>query len=339
MITIGKTVYLLSEGTYIHCDNETITFELKDGRKQSLAYHVVSEIIVFYNTTLSSYLMYQCSINKIIIHYVSHYGTYMGCFTGILTGNVLLLKKQFDMINTDRSIDYVRNLLCAKIKNSVWVLNYFGHHSNNREFIKSAVEQLRSKLVLLQDMSSIDDMRLLEAGAASVYFSVFDYLLKTDDELMWFYKRSRRPPLNNVNALLSFFYTFATSISASALLCRGLNSECGYLHTLRSGRHSLACDLVEEFRACVVDRFVITIINRKEVVSSDFYHDNAGIRLTDDARQKLLQKWESYLDTTTVVHHLYNKTFTLRVLFYEQAQLLAQYVRGDIDEYPPFFMK
>ena len=339
MITVGKTNYLLSEGTYIHCDDDTIMFELKNGIKQSLAYHVISEIIIFYNTTLSSYVMYKCSINKIIIHYISHYGSYIGCFQGTLTGNVLLAKRQFDMINTDRETVYVKNLLCAKIRNSIWLLNYFGHHSSNKDKIKIVVNRMKEQIFTLRNMTDINDMRIVEANTASMYFSVFDYLLKTDDSDMLFVNRSRRPPLNNTNALLSFFYTFATTICTSALLCAGLNSECGYLHTLRSGRHSLACDLVEEFRSCIVDRFVITIINRKEVVSSDFCHSNDGIRLTDDARKKLLQKWEHYLDTTNIVHPLYGKTISVRILFYEQARFLAQYIRGDIDEYPAFFMK
>lgn len=339
MHNIGKTVYLLTEGTYIHCEDDAITFEMSDGRKQKLAYHVISEIIIFYNTTLSSYVMYQCSKHQIIVSYVSVYGNYRGSFIGGFTGNVLLRKKQFDMVDTDRAADYVRNLIGAKLYNSIWTLSYFGHHNDNKDAIKLVIDRLRKDIDALKTMTDITDMRLLEANAAADYFSVFDLLLKTDDEDMKFEKRSRRPPLNNTNALLSFFYTLAMNISGSALLCRGLDSECGYLHTLRSGRNSLACDLVEEFRACIVDRFVITVINRKEVVPSDFEHNNDGIRLTKDARKKLLQKWEQYLDTTFVQHRLYDKKLSLKTLFYEQAQLLAQYIREDISEYPPFLMK
>ena len=339
MFSIGKTVYLLHEGTYIYCDDSAITFKLADGRKQSLAYHVVSEIIIFYNTTLSVYLMKMCTEHHIIIHYVSPYGRYIGCFLGDYSGNVVLRKKQFEMLNElDKSLDYVRNLLCAKFKNSIWTLQYF-HHIKDNTAVKPVIKELRNDVLLLRDMTSVNDMRLLEANAANSYFSVFDDLLKISDADMQFAKRSRRPPLNNVNALLSLFYTLATSIADSALICRGLDSECGYLHVLRSGRRSLACDLVEEFRSCVVDRFVIAIINRKEVVSSDFRHDNDGIRLSDDAKKRLFSKWEQYLDDTEVTHMLYDKKLSLRCLFYEQALLLAQYIRGDISVYPPFFMK
>ena len=304
-----------------------------------MAYHVVGQIIIFYNTTLSSYVMYQCSKHHILISYISSYGTYYGSFIGSETGNVLLRKKQFDMIGSDAAVNYVRNLIGAKLYNSVWLLSYFGHHNDNKDAIRTVIARLRSNIDKLRDVTGIDDMRILEANSASEYFSVFDLLLKTDDINMSFNKRTKRPPLNNTNALLSFLYTIATNFCCSALLCRGLDPECGYLHTLRSGRNSLACDLIEEFRACIIDRFVISIINRKEIVSTDFEHGNDGIRLIDTARKKLLQKWEIYLDSTFVQHRLYDKKLSLRVLFYEQAQLLAQYIRGDISKYPPFLMK
>lgn len=283
--------------------------------------------------------MYQCSKHHILISYISSYGTYYGSFIGSETGNVLLRKKQFDMIGSDAAVDYVRNLIGAKLYNSVWLLSYFGHHNDNKDAIRTVIARLRFNIDKLRDMTDIDDMRILEANSASEYFSVFDLLLKTDDINMSFNKRTKRPPLNNTNALLSFLYTIATNFCCSALLCRGLDPECGYLHTLRSGRNSLACDLIEEFRACIIDRFVISIINRKEIVSTDFEHGNDGIRLIDTARKKLLQKWEIYLDSTFVQHRLYDKKLSLRVLFYEQAQLLAQYIRGDISKYPPFLMK
>ena len=283
--------------------------------------------------------MYQCSKHHILISYISSYGTYYGSFIGSETGNVLLRKKQFDMIGSDAAVNYVRNLIGAKLYNSVWLLSYFGHHNDNKDAIRTVIARLRSNIDKLRDVTGIDDMRILEANSASEYFSVFDLLLKTDDINMSFNKRTKRPPLNNTNALLSFLYTIATNFCCSALLCRGLDSECGYLHTLRSGRNSLACDLIEEFRACIIDRFVISIINRKEIVSTDFEHGNDGIRLIDTARKKLLQKWEIYLDSTFVQHRLYDKKLSLRVLFYEQAQLLAQYIRGDISKYPPFLMK
>ena len=339
MIQIGKTVYLFTEGTYIFCEDDTITFKLNDGRQQRLAFHVVSQIIIFYRTTLSSYIMYQCSKHNIIIIYISPHGKYYGQFNGELSGNVLLRKKQFDMIDTQKATEYVRTELAGKFCNSIWLLKYCLHHNTNKETIQQVVHDLQTGLQNLQNMSTIDDMRILEANMASRYFSIFDLLLKNPNEDLKFMKRTQHPPQNNCNAVLSLFYTMMTAICESALKTRGLDSECGYLHVLRSGRHSLACDLVEEFRSCVVDRFIITLINRKEIISSDFISDTQGIRLSDDARKKIFQKWENYLDNTVVHYKLYDKKLSLRIVVYEQAQLLAQYIRGDISAYPPFIMQ
>lgn len=242
------------------------------------------------------------------------------------------------MIDTDKAIGYVKNEIAGKIQNCSWFLSYQAHHSNNKEQIRSSVEKLRSYKKELKSYNDINEIRLLEARAASEYFSTFDYLIKSDDLNMLFDKRSKRPPLNNVNTLLSFFYTFLNMLCCSALISNGLDPECGYLHILRSGRNSLACDLMEEFRSCIVDRFVITMINRKEIISSDFEHNVDGIKITEDAKHTLVPKWDSYLDNTKVFHKFYNQEFTLRILVYEQARLLAQYIRGDIEKYTPFLM-
>lgn len=338
MWSVGRTIYLVSEGSYVRCNDVTITVDMKDGSSHSVGYDAISQIVIFYDaTTLSAYVMRCCAEHLITIHYISCYGKYIGSFMGDKTGNVLLRRLQFQMIGSSKSLELVRNLLCAKFRNAAWLLKYFGYHNTQKNKIDNVVDSIRVCTKSLKLLQSIDDMRVLEAQVAKLYYSCFDDLLKVED--FCFEKRSQRPPLNEMNALLSFFYTMCTTICDSALLVKGLDAECGYLHTLRSGRKSLACDLVEEFRACIVDRFVISIINRKEVVLSDFLNENGKIRLNDDKRKILLQKWTEYLNHTMVKHRLYDKEISLKILMYEQAQLLAQYVRGDIDAYPAFFMK
>ncbi len=337
MYQVERTLFILTENVYIHCDNERIAVE-SNGKKYYLGFGTIESIIIFTDTTtLSVYTMHNCSEHKITIHYISKSGKYMGSFYGCESGNVLLRKLQFEMIDTEKASKYVKNLLAAKMKNSVWNLKYFGHHSEKKDEINKTCDQIIQIIKKLKNEADINNMRLMEATCARLYFSMFDYLIKIDD--MKFQERSRRPARNCFNALLSFFYTLMTSVCDSALLVRGLDAECGYLHTLRSGRHSLACDLVEEFRAYVVDKFVITIVNRKQVKASDFINENGKIILTDDARKKLIGIWDAYLNTTMVHHDLYNKDMSLKILVYEQAQLLAQYIRGDISEYPPFYAK
>lgn len=333
---LGKTVYLTTEGTYIHCEDSTITFEMTNGVKQSIAYNAINNIVIFYNTTLSTYLMYYCSKYNIVISYISSLGQYRGCFIGNNNGNVLLRKKQFEMLNTEKSLKYVQNLIGAKIYNSIWLLKYFAHHNEYKDDILKVVDTLQIGKSKVKTLLNIDEIRILEANMAMQYYSCFDKLLKVKDTHLLFEKRSKRPPLNACNALLSLLYTLTTTLCESALLVYGLDSECGFMHALRAGRHSLACDLVEEFRSCVVDRFVITILNRKEIEFTDFEDTTEGFKLTKDGKKKLFTKWEHYLNNTEINHKLYDKKLTLKLIIYEQAQLLAQYVREDISEYPPF---
>lgn len=338
MYHVERTLYILNDKAHIYCDNDRIAIDI-DGNKYYFGYDNIESIVIFTNkTTLSVYTMRNCAEHKITIHYVSEAGKFMGSFVGYENGNVLLRKMQFDMIGTEKATGYVQNVLAAKLKNSVWLLKTAGHHSAEKDKIKQSCNEILRIRDEMKNELCLDNLRLMEANAARLYFSVFDDLIKADDD-MKFEKRTYRPALNNFNALLSFFYTMMTSLCESALCVRGLDSECGYLHTLRSGRHSLACDLVEEFRAVIVDRFVLTMVNRKQVTARDFTNDNGKILLSDEARKKLLSLWEGYLNSKTVHHNLLDKDMSLKVLVYEQAQLLAQFIREDISEYPPFFAK
>lgn len=338
MYQIGKTLFVISCKVYLYCDNACVIVRTEDDIKYRFGYSMLSQIVLFYeDTVLSAYVMNRCAEHKITIHYVSKYGRYLGSFLGYKNGNVMLRRCQFLMIGTEKSVGYVRNLVAGKIRNSMWFLQYFGHHSSYLVEIEKARVSLKNLLLSLKGLDRIDDIRLVEMNAARVYFSVFDYLIKVTDPLMKFENRSKHPPLNYFNALLSFFYTMLLTLCESALVVRGLDVECGYLHTLRSGRASLACDLMEEFRACIVDRFVLTIVNRGEVKASDFEYDNGCIRLSETARKKLLMKWDSFLNKTVVRHKLYGKDVSYKILVYEQAQYLAQYIRGDMLEYPPFY--
>lgn len=337
MTKVGKTIYLFNDEGCIHAKEEALVVKTKE-KEHKFPYGSVASIVIFGDTSLTTPVIYQCISHNIVIHCISTYGNYRGCFQGMPTGNVVLRKKQFDMIGTDREVHYAKNEIAGKIQNSIWFLSYQAHHNLNKEQIDLSIARLRSYKKDLKMYDDLDDIRLLEARSASEYFSTFDYLIKLDDENMSFIRRSKRPPLNNVNVLLSFFYTMLNALCYSALVTKGLDPECGYLHVLRSGRNSLACDLMEEFRSCTVDHFVITLINRKEVSSSDFEHNVDGIKLANDACCTLIRKWDDYLDNTKVLHKYYNQKFSLRILIYEQAHLLAQFIRGDIEEYPPFLM-
>ena len=208
----------------------------------------------------------------------------------------------------------------------------------NADALYLVADRLKNHISKLPELEKIEDLRIAEANAASEYFSVFDNMLKHDDESMSFRKRTRRPPENNCNAIMSLLYTLFTGDCVAALAGNGLDVYKGYLHTVRAGRKSLACDLVEEFRACIVDKFIITMINRRQLTGNDFQKDAAGIKLKHASLQRVLQEWEKY-KAKEIVHPLYRKKYEQKVLPYLQAQLMAQYIRGDIPEYPPFIWK
>ena len=205
----------------------------------------------------------------------------------------------------------------------------------NKSRIDNALEKIKGLIEELRKADTIDRIRGLEGTISQIYFGTFDYMLKTQDLSMQFEKRSRRPPENNVNAMLSLLYTLLTLNCVAALETFGLDSYMGYLHELHPGRESLAMDLVEEFRAPLVDRFVLTLINRKQIKGEDFERTLNGVMIREKSRKVLLELWEKEKENN-VFFPLYKKSVPKKVLPYLQAQLMSQYIRGDIEEYPPW---
>lgn len=209
---------------------------------------------------------------------------------------------------------------------------------NKKSHLIDAINKIDSNIKLLKDLDNIDSIRGLEGAVATIYFNVFDDMLKTDNEKMFFIKRSKRPPENNCNALLSLFYTLLTLNITSALEVYGLDSSLGYMHTLRPGRASLSLDLIEELRSPIVDKFVINLINLKQISDKDFENKEEGIKLKENSLKKVLNLWEQYKENE-VYYSLYKTKVKIKNIPYLQAQLLAQTIRGDIKQYPPFKWK
>ena len=207
--------------------------------------------------------------------------------------------------------------------------------ATDAEALNRVISNMASLIAKLKDAANVDMIRGIEGQASSEYFSVFDRMLKTHDPAMKFEKRSKHPPENNCNAVLSLLYTILTLNCASALQAFGLDPYLGYLHTMQPGRLSLACDLVEEFRAVFVDHFVITMINRKQIQSKDFERFGEQIKLKDEARKNILKLWQDSLEEKEL-YPIENKYYAKKYFVYLQAQLLAQVIRGDIIDYPPY---
>lgn len=336
MRQINKTIYVLNDDYYIHCENEALVFRKKNEEICRIPSLGIEQIIIFGNTTVSSYLIGYCCKHNILLSYVTKYGNYQGSFYGEMNGNVLLRKKQYSLFNTDQERQIAKNIVLGKAINSRHTLLRAAKNAKEEEksAINIACDKIRELIEKVIMADSISSIRGLEGVIADIYFAQFDKMIKTNDSTMLFVKRSRKPPLNNCNAALSLLYTLATLNCVSAIECAGLDSEFGFLHALRSGRHSLACDLVEEFRSCMVDRYVIKMINLRKITSNDFENDGSGIRFKEKKLNEFLNEWEDY-KSQELEHPLYKKKIQIKAIPYIQAQLLAENIRGDISEYPP----
>ena len=339
MFKVNRVLYILSDKTYIHCELESFVIKTDGKEKSRIPANLISQIVIFGNTSVSNYFIKYCSEHKILVSYVSEFGTYYGGLRGKTVGNVLLRQRQYRVYDNQESrIKIARNIVLGKTLNTIKVLEYSAKDARgemNKNELNSAREKIEKMITELKDADSLERIRGLEGTIGQNYFSVFDCMIKTKEQNMLFVKRSRRPPENNTNAMLSFLYTLLTLNCVAALETFGLDSYMSFLHELHPGRESLAMDLVEEFRAPLVDRFVITLINRGQFKGEDFTATAEGVVLNDLSRKRLLELWEREKEEK-VFHPLYNKTVTKKLLPYLQAQLLSQHIRGDIDEYPPW---
>jgi CRISPR-associated protein Cas1 len=336
MKRVNKTLYIINDGYYLHCESDAIVIRRDDTELMRVPAISIEQIVIMGNATVSSFLVGYCCQHNILLSYVSEFGKYYGSFLGEQNGNVLLRQKQYSLYHTSEEVCIAKNIVLGKSINSRHTLLRALKNADegNGEKISKASEKILNLIKNLLSAETVDSIRGIEGSIADIYFGVFDNMLKVKDSKMLFVKRSRRPPENCCNAMLSLLYTFLTLNCVSALETAGLDSEFGYLHALRSGRHSLACDLVEEFRSAMVDRFVITMINRKQVSYDDFENDESGIHFKKNKMNKFLQEWEKY-KSEEVEHPIFKTKVPIKVFPYIQAQLLAQTIRGDISEYPP----
>lgn len=340
MKKLGNTLYILTSGSYLYCQNETIAVKIGGEDKVRIPAHTIDSIVCLTNTTVSSPFIAFCGEHGIGLSFHSDSGRFYGRIYGAVNGNVLLRKKQFMILETPESASIVRNILTGKLSNC---RNLLQRSARNTTVEKSAVlidsaVMLQNQLELLQTAESIDSMRGIEGAAATIYFRAFDNMLKTDDPDLRFEKRTRRPPENRVNALLSFVYMIMKNDVQSALESVGLDPAVGYLHTLRPGRPSLALDMMEELRSSLCDRFVISLINLRQIQSDDIGIESNEYRLSDKAKRIVIDSWQKR-KKEEIEHPYLREKIPIGLIPYCQAMLLARYMRGDLDGYPPFLWR
>lgn len=331
-----NTLYLLTPNSYLFCRNETIAVKVGGVEKNAVPAKDIEAIVCFGQMTVSTPLLEFCGKRGISVTFLSPQGHYCGRFYGPLSGNVLLRKKQYESINqVEFSNQLVRDILFGKIRNSKMVLLRVARkQSGDAVSLTQAVNQLSDLAAQLESCDCIDSMRGIEGAAATIYFSRFDTMLHSPAGFR-FESRSRRPPRNEVNAVLSFVYTLLTREISSALETVGLDPAAGYLHTLRPGRPSFALDLIEELRAPLCDRFTLSLFNLGQLGEKDFNSDSEAVFLNDRGRRTVLTSWQKR-KMETVQHPFLQEKIPVGMIPYAQAMLFARVIRGDLDRYPPF---
>ena len=331
-----NTLYLLTPDSYLFCRNETIAVKVGGVEKSAVPAKDIEAIVCFGQMTVSTPLLEFCGKRGISITFLSPHGQFCGRFYGPVSGNVLLRKKQYESISQPEfAARLVRDLLLGKIRNSKTVLlRAARNHQEAAPLLTHAADHLSELACQLESCDLVDSMRGIEGAAATIYFSQFDSMLHSPHGFR-FEARSRRPPRNEVNALLSFVYTLLPREISSALEAVGLDPAAGYLHTLRPGRPSFALDLIEELRAPLCDRFALSLLNLGQLGEKDFESDSEAVFLNDRGRRTVLTSWQKR-KAETVQHPFLREKIPIGMIPYAQAMLFARVLRGDLDRYPPF---
>ncbi|MEF2563029.1 MAG: type I-C CRISPR-associated endonuclease Cas1c [Negativibacillus sp.] len=334
-----NTLYVLTPESYLFCRNENVCIRIGENEKLCVPALTIDSIVCFGKMTVSTPLLEYCGEHGISVTFVSETGRFMGRFYGPVSGNVLLRKRQYESMQDEKFCrQLVQSILLAKLRNSKMVLMRASRSekaSVDKQKLLHGVEQLSQAVENLLLCEDIDSMRGVEGAAATVYFARFDDMLNGNPGGFRFESRSRRPPRNEVNAALSFTYMLLTSLTQSAMETVGLDPAAGYLHTLRPGRASFALDLVEELRAPLCDRFVLSLFNKGQLSSADFDRDEEAVLLNERGRRTLLSNWQRRKQEI-ILHPFLGEKVQIGMIPYVQAMLFARVLRGDLDEYPPF---
>lgn len=333
-----NTLYITRQESYLHKERETIIIKQGNDKLGQFPSLTVGNIICFGQVSVSPFLMGHCAEEGIGLAFYTEYGKFLARVQGKQTGNVLLRRAQYRWADIpEKTLSIARLIIAAKIANSRAVLLRELRNHGENELLAGAAKQLASSLRNIQSAKTNEMIMGIEGDAASAYFSVFNELLRVKE--FAFNGRVRRPPTDPVNALLSFVYSLITQECVSALQGVGLDPFVGFLHKDRPGRASLALDMLEEFRASWADRFVLTLINLKQVQLTDFVMESSGaVRLTDDARKRLLVSYQERKQDE-MIHPYFQEKISIGLLPHCQALLLARHIRGDMEYYTPFLVK
>jgi len=339
-----NTLFVTTQNAYLARDGETVLVRVEQENRLRVPIHTLESIVCFGHVLCSPPLLGMCAERCVSVSFLTEHGKFLARVQGPVRGNVLLRRQQYRLADDPAATAAIaRSVVLAKVANSRTVLMRAAREradSNGIAELDGAASQLGRLLPSLEAAKNmVATVRGLEGDAARLYFGAFDHLITANKDAFPFRDRSRRPPLDNVNALLSFLYTLLAHDVAAALETVGLDPAVGYLHEDRPGRPGLALDLMEELRAFLADRLALSLINRRQVTPDGFRRTESGAVLMDDAtRKEVLLAWQKRKQEE-LTHPFLEERIAIGLLPYVQALLLARHVRGDLDAYPAFFWR
>ncbi len=338
-----NTLFVTTQGAYVSKYGEALQVKLGEETRLQLPLHTLGGIVCFGLVNISPWLMHACAERGIAISFLSEQGKFLARVLGFTPGNVLLRREQYRRADDEsRSAVIARNLVTAKVANARTVLlrsvrDY--PEGQGRAAVQAAAARLAHTIQQVQAADRLDLIRGIEGESASIYFAVFGHLITGQPDGFAFTGRNRRPPLDPVNALLSFLYAMLGHDARAACEAAGLDSQVGFLHRDRPGRPGLALDLIEEFRPFLADRLALTLINRQQVHAKGFRKtESGGVEMSEDTRKTVLIAYQKRKQDE-ITHPFLGEQTTVGLLIHLQARLLARLLRGDLDAYPAFVWK
>lgn len=338
----GNTLYVTTQGAYLSKNGETVEVLVDGSSRLKIPLHTLDGIVCFGQVSVSPFLMGACAERDVAVSFLTEHGRFLACVRGPISGNVLLRREQYRRADDPaKSAVLAHAFITGKIANSRAVLRRTArdHPAKvNASLLGETADSLTRCLAQTRN-APVDVLRGIEGDAARCYFSVFGELITRNRQAFAFNGRSRRPPLDPVNCLLSFLYTLLCHDCRSALEAVGLDPQVGFLHRDRPGRPSMALDLMEEFRPVISDRVTLSLINLGQVQSEGFIKGGSNAVLMDDATRKTVLLAYQNRKQDVVEHPFLKEKMPVGLLFHVQASLLARFLRGDLDGYPPYIMK
>jgi len=335
-----NTLFVTTQGAYLAKEGETVVVRIEGKNRLQLPIHTLEGIVCFGQVSCSPFLMGFCAERDVGISFLTEHGRFLARVVGPVSGNVLLRRGQYRRADDpEHSAAIARAVIIAKVANSRKVLHRVlrDHHEKiDAGAVRAAVERLASILMHLKTNMPLDRLRGFEGEAAMVYFRVFDHLILSRKDDFSFHERSRRPPLDPINCLLSFLYTLLMHDVRSALECVGLDPAVGFLHRDRPGRPGLALDMMEEFRPYFADRLALSLVNLGQIRAEGFKRMDSGAVLMDEETRKIVLVAYQKRKQDVITHPFLGEKMPIGLLFHTQALLMARHLRDDLDGYPAF---